>query len=862
MDGIDNIILTLMMISIMLSAIFLISWASFGRKPHAMAWSVAFGLSSLQWLGNLTASSFPSHMAYWMTVSCIGYVVPTIGLSGFLLRAGRDVPIFSMVIALLIAQGLTLWSYLPGGHMGLSVALAPIYTALAISLSVWVLSSKPKKNGAEWGAITVNCLFTVALVGLATIALDIGAEYNKGRADLFTRSLFLTLPTIFTGMGLFMVVVLASDLADQVREFAKKEQDRLSAEAAQYWDTLQDVIATIPELVAIEDGNGQIVACNDQFASLVGQTKNELVGQNMVEYFAHNAALFLYVDDKTVDETGIQVPRALKRGLETGDQITVQMANNRTFVVDCAHIHTGGNILVAHDVTEIRRITMQLEDAIASMPLAFALFDSEGKFIACNKGMESFHGGADSFAAPHSLSELLSSLTDQLNTIDGVPLASTKQWKEHGVLENAVKSDANFLGEFKDGRSFQISSRQSGDGGCVFIAHDLTDHRKLEEELKDQREALFQSEKLNALGTLLAGVAHELNNPLTIVVANAHVLSMVSENPELVSRVEKITDAAERCSKIVHAFLAMARKGQAKKEPYDISICIENAINICGFGYRQHDIELECRLDPALPILNGDEDHISQAILNLLLNAQHALADTEYERKVSIHCHYDQRAQQVLLEVKDTGPGISEDIRAQIFDPFFTTKQVGSGTGLGLFLVRGIIESHKGTVELQKNGKMGASFKISLPAEVSPAVQFPCNTPLHDQLAALRVLAVDDEMPILDVLKDILEHGGHSVSVKSTGGEVLDYLLENDVDVLMTDLRMQGMSGSQLFAVIEEQYPALAERTIVMTGDSLSEESEQFLKQFTGPVLEKPFSPEGVKKALGKLFSQQTAKAS
>lgn len=860
MTGIAPIMMTLMLISLMLSVIFFLSWSSFGRKPHALAWSATFGLATFQWLGNLlhvTTGFFPNFLTYWLIVSGLAYVVSSLGFAGYLLRAGYKVRIKWFVAAVLVAEALTLWTALPGGHQGVSSAISPVFTCICVIGAVWALyTGREKKNGAEWAAITVNSLFLLTQMALVIIALLMGPDRDPEMARLFSLVLFLTLPTAFTGLGLFMVTVLAADLAEQVAEFAEKEKEQLSAKADQYWETLQDVIGTIPELVSIEDGTGKIMACNDQFASLLGLEKHQLVGRRVVDYFEENADLFRSVDGQLVDETGIQMPRAMWRALETGNPLTVQMADERIFMVDCAAIHTGGNILVAHDVTDIRRVTLQLEDAIASMPLAFALFDENDGLVACNQGMEDLCGGAPEDKSSASLSMLLEKLGDLLRSVDGKPLSPTDSWQKEGaILEAAIKSDASFLCEFKDGRWFQISSRGAGSGGCVLIAHDLTEYRKLEQEIEGQREALFQSEKLNALGTLLAGVAHELNNPLTIVVANAHVLSMVSDNPELTERVEKITGAAERCSKIVHAFLAMARKGQGTMRPCDFGACIDNALNISGFGFRQYGIDVVCNVAPDLPEIQGDADQLSQAVFNLLLNAQQVMADMEGPRRISIDCRFDVASQKIILKVADNGPGVPADIEAKVFDPFFTTKEVGKGTGLGLFLVRGMISSHGGTVELEKAKQQGAHFRITLPV-TSPKSQ-EIDTSMPGGLAEVmpqKILVVDDEPNILTVLSDILKHQGHAVFTETSGEAALRCIELETVDVMITDLRMQGMSGGALYQAVEEQTPALAKQTVIMTGDNLSKEAAAFLERFGGPVLSKPFSPEDVAAVLAKLL--------
>ncbi|MEX0298837.1 MAG: ATP-binding protein [Kordiimonas sp.] len=863
MDGITLILLSLTFGSAMMSVVFLIAWYSFDRKPHALAWSVTFGLATIQWLGNLlnrTPDFFPNFLTYWLLVSGLSYIVLATGFSGYLLRAGFRVPVKSLFAGVLIAEGLTWWSALPGGHYGFSMAIGPICGVAAMVGAMWALYKTPlKKNGAVIGAIVMNGLFASAQATQATIGLLAGPIRDPEMSALYGKVLFLTLPTAFTGLGLFMVLVLAADLAEQVRDLSAKEQKRLKEKADQYWATLHDVIGVIPELVAIDDGKGVIVACNDQFAAFIGEDKDALLGQQTNDYFMKNAHLYHSVDGEEVDETGMLVPKSLLRALKTGDQLTVQMADGRTFVVDCAPIVSGGNIMVAHDVTEIKRLTLQLEEAIASMPLAFALFDDADTLVACNERMEELCQVEKEVLVPQKLTGLLDNLSNQLQSIDGAPVSTPEVWSQTGVLRAAVKSDASFLGELRDGRYFQFSSRKAGTGGCVFLANDLTNHKKMETELEGQRAALYQSEKINALGTLLAGVAHELNNPLTIVVANAHVMSMVSEDPELIDRVEKITAAAERCSKIVHSFLAMARKGQQSHTLFDMSECIQNTLNIVGFGFRQDNVTLECDIEKNLPFLKGDRDQIGQVVLNLLLNAQQSVAETTGQRRISLTCKYEKAENQIVLCVKDNGAGIDEEVKARIFEPFFTTKEVGSGTGLGLFLVKGIVDSHEGTIVVPENHQEGALFEVRLPVgadEIESTNKQVVGSSGEKEIEPQNVLVVDDEEDIQRVLRDILEHQGHSVHTETSGRKALEYLQDKSADIVITDLRMPEMSGDDIHTVLEVKQPTLAANTIVMTGDNLSRTAKQFLQSFRGPVLHKPFSPKDVAAVIRKLDNE------
>lgn len=978
MDGATYVILALMVISAMLSLIFYISWRSFGRRLHALAWCVAFGVSALQWAFTIAyqiPGFFPSFAVYWMMVSLLAYTAALTGLVGYLLRAGKNLPLKWIAIAVLVAEIITLMTIPPNGHYGLTVALGPMITSFATAVAAWVLySAKSRKNGAEWGAIVANGLFSVTQAGLAVIALLHGPERNEGIEAVFSTVLFLTLPATFTASGLFMVTVLAADLAEKVQLLAVREQDRLKARAEKYWETLQDVISVIPDLVAIDDGTGRTVACNDKFATLLGTKKDELLGKSILSTITRYGKMFHSVDGKEADDGGNVVAAGLYKALKYGEQLTVRMKDGRTYLVDCAAVEAGGNILLARNVTDILAAKTQLDDAITAMPMAFSFFDAEGHMIACNRDMERLHENDRSWLASQSMESLLYDLLSKLKSVNGVPTEMQDGWHEAGVIEALTTGYTSFLGELKDGSWYQISSRRVDGGGFVVIAHDVTQRRELEmnlekneaqlrdvlkgqpfpvlilrnsdgcilfasntaegvlevgkneligsmvrkfmdandaailplqgtvtgrqgilresrfqrstgesfpvlysalnmvfqgvdatvmsfidvsdkadleAELKAQREALFQSEKLNALGTLLAGVAHELNNPLTVVVANAHVLSMSSDDPALEARVQKITDAAERCSRIVRTFLSMARKGQGEKRPFQLADSISAAREICSFGYKTDKVEMDISIAPDLPQMVGDADQFSQVFINLFMNAQHALSGRPDPRRVKVTCRFDADADRFVIDVCDNGPGIPADMRGRVFDPFFTTKDVGAGTGLGLFLVRGSVRAHAGTIELlpPEEGDVdypGAHFRLTLPPGVQEAKPAGDKTAGKAPKVSHSVLIVDDEPEILEALNEILERAGHSVLAVPSAQAALDHIDNQAFDLVISDLRMPGMSGQDLYGELIKKAPDLAAGMAFMTGDSLSPEASLFLENCDRPVLNKPFSPDDV----------------
>ncbi|ROZ68980.1 PAS domain S-box protein [Ramlibacter sp. WS9] len=384
------------------------------------------------------------------------------------------------------------------------------------------------------------------------------------------------------------------------------------------------------------------------------------------------------------------------------------------------------------------------------------------------------------------------------------------------------------------------------DGTVFFTASvaDLTDVRAAAEIIERQRDALRQSEKLTAMGSLLAGVAHELNNPLAIVMGRASLLEEKTEGTPLQADATRIRDAAERCGRIVRTFLNMARSRPAQRGSVQLNDLVRAAADMLGYTLRSHAIDLELRLDETLPEVNADGDQIGQVVLNLLVNAQQALAAHAGLRRITITS--GQAPGGVWLKLTDSGPGVPEAVRDKIFDPFFTTKGDGMGTGLGLSVSRGIVRDHGGELALVGAGQSGAgaSFKLSLPLQVpaAPDVTLQADPGPASSQAVGRVLVVDDEPEIADLIRNMLEGAGYEVASADSGAVALEMLATASFQAIVSDLRMPDMDGAALQRAVREQHPALATRMLFVTGDTLSPGARQFLDETGCPRLDKPFS--------------------
>ena len=400
---------------------------------------------------------------------------------------------------------------------------------------------------------------------------------------------------------------------------------------------------------------------------------------------------------------------------------------------------------------------------------------------------------------------------------------------------------------------------------------DLSERRNTAQQIERQREALRQSEKLTAMGSLLAGVAHELNNPLAIVLGRANLLEeKCAGMPALQADATRIREAAERCGRIVRTFLNMARSKPPERRTIQLNDLASAAADMLAYTYRSHGITLHLDLAPDLPHVHADGDQIGQIVLNLMVNAQQVLSATGGDRQVRIATGVARSRAggepRVWLRVSDNGPGVQPELSERIFEPFFTTKPEGIGTGLGLAVSRSLAREHGGDLRLESvlpgpgSTGSGASFVLTLPLSgTAHTADGPTTSPAHlasdAQPQAWRVLAVDDETEITDLIREMLEGAGHEVLTAESGAVALEILDTVRIDAIVSDLRMPDMDGAALWREVRERHPRLSRNIIFVTGDTLSPGARQFLTETRCPSLEKPFGKAELVERVAQLLS-------
>jgi PAS domain S-box-containing protein len=386
------------------------------------------------------------------------------------------------------------------------------------------------------------------------------------------------------------------------------------------------------------------------------------------------------------------------------------------------------------------------------------------------------------------------------------------------------------------------------DGGRAVLAfaRDVTERRAMQARLA-------QADRLAALGMLSAGVAHEINNPLAYVLLNLELMSRDLlkggdvDTALLLSRLKEARHGGERVATIVRDLKTFAREDQAVRWPVQLEAVLDAALNVVGGEITRRGRIV--RHQGPVPIVEGIAARLEQVFVNLLLNAAQALPEGEPEHhEVELRIEHD--ADWVFVHVRDTGAGMSEDIKRRIFDPFFTTKPAGVGTGLGLPICQGIVTAHGGSLDVKTAPGRGSTFTVKLRRFSGSPSEKQSDAPPPDS-ARGRILIVDDDVAVGRTLRLALEED-HEVTVVRSGTEALQALRaaprESGYDAILCDLLMPGMTGGELFSIASEELPDAARRFIFMSGGYWAEGDPEPVA--TQPVLEKPFNLDQVRQVL------------
>lgn len=620
---------------------------------------------------------------------------------------------------------------------------------------------------------------------------------------------------------------------------------------------LGQLFDSLPARVAALDAERRYVYANAEALDFFGARLDEIVGRTVAEVLgeAMDRRTAPLLDQLVRGETPrwadwIVYRNGQRRYVE--QVYTPCMGRDGKLVGFLAFIRDLTDLKLREETLERRLAALDEQERVSTAIIktsidAIMVVDEEGVLIDLNPAAMTTFGYSRAAAIGRPIADLIIPPASR-----GAHAAGMARYTATGisrVLDQRLTVDAMKA----NGTIFPIELTISEirlPGRRVFTAHlrDLTAARAAEEEMARQRDRLHQAEKLSAMGSLLAGVAHELNNPLAILVAQSTLLVETTSDPNQRRRAERIHAAAERAGRIVKSFLAMARQKPEKREQVAVNPLVTATIDMLAYGLRSHGIGMETRLDPSGPTVIADSDFLGQVIANLIVNAQHALAEQPEPRRIVLATRSEPDT--VVIEVSDNGPGVPAHLREKIFEPYFTTKPTGVGTGIGLSISRSVIGAHGGTIALSTAEGGGARFTIRLPMS---AAQAGPDAPVEDDAdGSFRILVVDDETDVREGLAEMIELLGHKVLPTLGAREALDSGVALMADLVFVDLRMPGIDGLRFRDAAVALNPRLDGRVVIMTGDAVEGPGMVGRHRDAAriPIMEKPFTLSDVKRVL------------
>ena len=501
----------------------------------------------------------------------------------------------------------------------------------------------------------------------------------------------------------------------------------------------------------------------------------------------------------------------------------VGVALDREAAIDDLHLLVGTCAVAAVALEGARlaealdRSRRRWEEAIDAVSLAICLLDRGGRIERVNRGFTDLLSLSPVAAAGRPWQSVVPQ-----EWRDGIGAALAAAGPEEVELRLGDQSLAV--------TAFRTSPADPGP--TVLLFENTTDRRQLQDRL-------IQSGKLSAIGQLIAGVAHDLNNPLTSVVGFADFLAESADVPPRIREpLRVIQQEAERASKIVKNLLSFARR-QETRQSAGIQPILEATVGLFRNQLSGDRISLELEIAPDLPPLDLNPNQIQQVFVNLIQNAAQAIQAAG--RPGTIRVVTRRWMEGVAIEVTDDGPGMPPELAARAFEPFFTTKLESQGTGLGLSISQGIVKEHGGRITLATRFGAGCTFTVELPGRLHPPAE-PLAAPPTGATRPLSVLVLDDEPHILHYIRATLEAWGHSVATATDGHAGLERAVSEHFDLIVSDLRMPRLGGREFYQALLERAPSAAKRVAFSTGDTVRGDTLDFLESSGRPCLQKPFS--------------------
>jgi len=472
--------------------------------------------------------------------------------------------------------------------------------------------------------------------------------------------------------------------------------------------------------------------------------------------------------------------------------------------------------------------------------------------------------------------EVIVEANDALAKMQGFDRGSQligKYWSELDAAENNLQANVAMVrrhyrydrrihaGKDSEGNTAYFEDSEVGnivDGKLVSAfgrTRNITKRVRMETEKKEVEHMAYISSRLASIGGMAAGIAHEINNPLTSVIGFADLLLEREDVPDDIRQsLEIIHSGSVRVADIIRQLLTFARHDRVKKEGVNVNEIIENTLAMTAYTMKSESVEVETYLADGLPGTMGAAGQLQQVFLNIIVNAETEMKKAHGKGKLLVKTEAIDNT--IRISFKDDGPGIAPETLDRIFEPFFTTKGVGEGTGLGLSICHGIIAEHRGCLYARSKLGHGATFIVELPV-IAVQEQGKLTEAVVDEaekVTGAKILVVDDEPGVRKFLKQVLTTGGHNVETVDNAEEALERIKGGRYDLILTDIKMPGMSGIELYKNVQKISRALARRVMFITGDVISADTMGFLSRTEAAHITKPFDIEKLVKDINHML--------
>ncbi|HTR47116.1 MAG TPA: PAS domain S-box protein [Verrucomicrobiae bacterium] len=624
------------------------------------------------------------------------------------------------------------------------------------------------------------------------------------------------------------------------------------------------LLADFPDLITVLDREGRITFVSEKSRDLLGRAPEEYTG-------------------KQIGGSGNERDRArlqaMVRGILNGETIRDQVefeahhtdGSLRTLLAKASPFYDeagtiSGVVISARDVTEARQIERQLHKEqefarrlVECFPHLIVAFDREGRFTFVSERVRDVLGVSPEEYIGKSMGQRIDDENQREVTEMFRDIISGRR-RQMQIEIQARHADGSL-------RSMQINASPlfGEDGeivGMVSSGQDVTESRRIEQQLA-------QKEKFAAMGQMMVGAAHELNNPLTAILGVADLLHERTADDVTRRQIDLVLKQARRAATIVQNLLAFSRPVTLGRTKLRVADVVKEALLLESGSLEQKKIRVTFDASPDLPSIEGDRKLLKEVFLNIISNAEQAISGVRDHGTLAVKL--SRTGECVRVTFADDGVGVPAESIGKIFDPFFTTKRPGGSSGLGLTICLAVVKEHGGRIEVESAPETGTQVHVLLPMAVeapAAAAQSDSGAPAKSApsgstvLKGHSVLIVDDEESIREIIQEGLTARGMRAEAVGSSEAAISYLASRPCDVVLCDFNLPGINGSQLFERMEAQNPGTMPRFVFMTGDLLDPAAADRYRQKGAAILQKPFHVSALATLLAEILRPQPTHAS